>query len=152
MSIELTMLRVTPSTYDSAMRGEWDGSVVAENGQVGKEWELLAFILAGPDREHPEPAYAAIMGGERVPGEPDDYGGTRALSPAQVAEANAALARMTDEEFRARYETYDFTGAYCADGARPSRELEFCWMRFRHLRDFYMTAADDGDAMILEIC
>ncbi|MFG3105595.1 DUF1877 family protein [Streptomyces tendae] len=151
MSAEFTMRRISPDVHDRMMRGEppFPYRYVAESGQVAKRWEITAVILANGNQEGPGPA-VAIVGGRRIPGEPDDHGGTRAFSAAEVVTVAQALEAFSENEFQRRFERLDFTGVLGAgsDG-RPAHDIDIYLDCFHHLRAFYGAAARAGNAMML---
>lgn len=149
MSIEFTMWRISPEAYrQSLAAGELGSEYVAENRCVGKAWSILSYILAAGRVTSPATGSArAIAGGEVLPEDELDYGGTRVLMPALVQEVAAELAALTDAEIEHRYHTVDFTGSYGARDGAHSRPLETYLTAFHEVRDFYADAAQAGDAM-----
>lgn len=151
MSINFMMRRISPDVYDRLMLGEgyFEYRYVAESGQIAKNWEVMAVILANGDHANPGPA-VAIVGGRGIPGGPDDYGGPRALSTAEVANVAQVLEEFSEDEFGRRYAELDFTDVYGADGeGRPNFEVEVYLGDLHHLRAFYGAAARAGNAMML---
>ncbi|MFI1960435.1 DUF1877 family protein [Streptomyces althioticus] len=154
MSIEFTMRRISPDVYDRMMSGEppFPYRYVAESGQITKRWEVTAVLLAHGDHANPGPA-VAIVGGRRIPGEPEedqDFGGTRLFSPAEVVDIAEALEEFSDQEFLRRYAELDFTDVYGTDGeGRPNFEVEVYLGDLHHLRAFYGAAARAGNAVML---
>jgi hypothetical protein len=149
MSIEFTMWRISPAAYAQAVAaGELGPDHVAENPRVGKEWDVLARILA--DGPVPVPVTGparAVAGGEVLPEDLPDYGGTRVLSPALVREVAAQVSALGDTAIEDRYRTLDFTGSYGARNGVHTRPVERYVAAFREVRDFYAAAAKAGDAM-----
>ncbi|MFE6634373.1 DUF1877 family protein [Streptomyces tendae] len=151
MSAEFTMRRISPVVYDRMMRGEppFPYRYVAESGQVAKRWEITAVILANGNQADPGPA-VAIVGGRRIPGEPDDHGGTRAFSAAEVVTVAQALEAFSEDEFQRRFERLDFTGVLGAESdGRPGHGIGIYLDCLHHLRAFYGAAARAGNAMML---
>ncbi|MBJ6613317.1 DUF1877 family protein [Streptomyces griseoincarnatus] len=151
MSIEFTMRRISPNVYDRMMSGEppFPYRYVAESGQIAKRWEVTAFILANGDQTNPGPAMA-IVGGRGISDGPDDYGGLRAFSAAEVVTVAQALAELSEDEFRRRFERLDFTGVYGSElDGRPANDIDSYLDCLYHLRDFYSAAAQAGNAMML---
>ncbi len=142
VSIEFTMRRIPALAYEQAIAtGHITPDYLAESEEVAKDWDVLYRVLANgrPDSV----AAAAIRGGVRMENEPDDYGGTRVLSPAEVARIAAELGALSEQDIEQRCRTIDFTGVYGeADGA-----TEPPLNAFRALRDFYAEATKNGDAM-----
>ncbi|MET9354146.1 DUF1877 family protein [Streptomyces sp. NPDC006617] len=150
MSVEFTMRRVSPGVYDRMMRGEPPSPYryVAESGQGAKHGEITAVILANGDQVDPGPA-VAIVGGRRIPGEPDEHGGPRAFSAAEVVTVAQVLEVLSENEFQRRFERLDFTGALGAESdGRPAHDVDIYLDCLRHLRAFYGAAARAGNAMM----
>jgi hypothetical protein len=149
VSIEFTMWRISPETYlQSLAAGELGPEHVAENQRVGKAWSVLSYILA--DGRLPSPVVGparAIAGGEVLPEDDLDYGGTRVLSPRLVHEIAGELAAFSDGEIMHRYHTIDFTGSYGAREGAHTRPVETYLDAFHEVRDFYAETARAGDAM-----
>jgi hypothetical protein len=143
------MWRISPAAYEQAVAaGELGPDHVAENLRVGKAWDVLARILA--DGLVPATGAArAIAGGEVLPEDLPDYGGTRVLSPAVVREVAAQLSALGDADVEDRYRTVDFTGSYGARDGVHTRPVERYVAAFREVRDFYAAAAQAGEAMAL---
>jgi hypothetical protein len=149
MSIEFTMWRISPEAYEQAVEaGELGPEYVAENQTVAKAWSVLSYILAGGPVPAPATGAArAVAGGEVLPEDDLDYGGTRALGPALVSEVAGELAVFTDEVIEQRYYALDFTGSYGARDGVHTRPVETYMEAFHVVRDFYAEAAKHGDAM-----
>lgn len=150
MSIEFTMWRISPAAYAHARDvGALGPERVAVGEAVAKDWDVLARILAdGPVPLPVTGAARAIAGGEVLPEDEMDYGGTRVLSPALVREVAGDMVEIADADIESRYLTVDFTDCYGtqADGVHAS-PVEDYLEAFHHLRDFYAAAAQAGDAM-----
>jgi hypothetical protein len=144
------MWRISAEVYEQALdAGELTAGPIAVQESVTKAWDVLARILA--DGRVPMPvagAARAVAGGEMLPGEDADYGGTRVLSGALVADVHAELAAISDEDVEHRYRTVDFTDCYGteAHGVHAS-PVEAYLNAFHVVRDFYAEAAEHGDAM-----
>lgn len=150
MSIEFTMWQISPAAYEQAVEaGILGPDHVAADGAVSKHWDVLARILAdGPVAMPVTGAARAIAGGEVLPADDLDYGGTRVLSPALVREVAAEVAVLRDEDVEGRYRTVDFTGCYGTnEGGAHARPVEHYVSSFHRLRDFYAGVATAGDAM-----
>lgn len=149
VSIECTLWRISPAAYGRAVAdGELGPECVAENRSVGKAWDVLARILAGGSVPGPVTgACRAVVGGEVLPGEDLDYGGTRVLSPAVVREVAGELSALGEADVEERYRTVDLTGSYGARNGVRTRPVERYVAAFREVRDFYAGAAEAGDAM-----
>lgn len=149
MSIEFTMWRISPAAYEEAVAdGELGPEYVEENVRVGKAWDVLAHILAGGPVPSPVTGAArAVAGGEVLPQDEMDYGGTRVLAPGLVQEVAGELAALRDADVEARYRTVDFTGSYGASDGVHTRPVERYVEAFHEVRDFYAAAAKAGDAM-----
>jgi hypothetical protein len=150
MSIEFTMWRISPAAYTHAREsGVLGPERVAVEEAVAKDWDVLARILA--DGRVPLPvtgAARAIAGGEVLPYDEMDYGGTRVLSPDLVREVASELAEIGDADVESRYLTVDFTDCYGTnEGGAHASPVEHYVTSFHELRDFYAAAAKAGDAM-----
>lgn len=152
MGILLVMRRLSPQDGTQALvEGHLGPQHLEQFEEIGKGWGVTTHILANGIRDGELPLAArAITGGEALPKELPDYGGTRVISAAQVPAIHAALDQLDESEIERRYERLDFTGIYGAsqDG-RSSRPLELVLGYFSDLKDFYTRAVADGSAVAI---
>jgi hypothetical protein len=87
-----------------------------------------------------------MAGGDVLPREEFDYGGTRVLSPAVALEVAGELAAFGEEDIEHRYRTVDFTGSYGVRWGVHTRSVERYLDAFHEVRDLYAETAKRGDA------
>ena len=150
MSIILSLHRLTPQATASAVEG---GAVALEFVEVFEEidkgWDLLGRLLADGRRDPEDlPAAArAVMGGTVIADFlPDEV---RLLTPVEVLAIHTALSALDEGEIRRRYIAVDYTGCYCADGNRPTDDVERMIDEVRSLTAFYQRAITDESAVVM---
>jgi hypothetical protein len=150
------MKRVRPALYRRLLSGDrlWDTPL--DGVSLDKSWAVLyRFLNFQNDLANPRRMALAIAGGEPfAPGE--DYGGPRALSPRLVAgiaeditgDNDVALVLGRPERYAREldilHQHVDQRGAY----GSPLDAGGVAYF-FGVLRDFYVEAADAGDAAVL---
>ena len=132
---------------------------------LGRLWDALWFVLDSARRD--EPPYGttgsllgrAVMGGRVVNpafSRTEEDRPTRYLDPAEVRDAAAALAAVTEADLRAAYDPD-------AMGRDPDLNRQVYWWPYyarpdgfgqikegvERLRSFYRTAAEAGDAVLV---
>jgi len=119
-----------------------------KNGlNLEKSWHVLHYLLTGKAEEAPPPLGNAILGGEEI-GEDLGYGPARILTPQQVREVAAALASISKDDLRWRFDLKAMMAARIYP-VRDESELELALEYFEHLSRYYGGAAASGNAMLL---
>jgi len=124
-----------------------------------KDWHVLHYLLTGKGWEPTDsPMGWAIMGAAELPDaqETMGYGPARFLTPGQVREVKAALVDCAFEEKIAALDpdaakAAKIYGASHLDRVTEPDEKDALIDYFKLLRDFYETAADKGNAVIMWI-
>ena len=83
-----------------------DGDGAGQGGEIDldKAWHGLHFLLTRSAWEDDEPLCYLIAGGQPVGDEDVEYGPARVLRPKEVAQLDAALAAISLDEFRRRFD------------------------------------------------
>jgi Domain of unknown function (DUF1877) len=116
---------------------------------LDKAWHGLHWLLTGSVDEVDSPLGLAVLGGEPV-GDDWGYGPPRLLAPDDVRRAADALAQVTVEDLRSRFDR----SAMLAAGVYPQIWDEedifdsYLEPSYVMLRDFYARAASHGDAVL----
>jgi len=121
---------------------------------LDKSWHAIHYLLTGTAWEvGDDPAGAAILGGVEV-GEDDGYGPARLLHPEAVRAVSTALDALTIETLRARFKADAMAAAeiYPEGWTGDAGAFDdYLAPHFAGLRDFYRTAAANGQAVLLAI-
>ena len=143
---ELASLYVDPETVSDVLYEKYSEQVF----DIDKSWHGIHFLLTG-EQYGGEPPLAHVVFGVSPIGEEDvGYGpamGTTAHSVFEIAEA---LAAVSDEDFRERYDESALNAAdiYPQIWGEEEDALEYLFGYFKLLQEFYSTAAKDGKAVI----
>jgi hypothetical protein len=126
---------------------------------IGSRWQAFHYFLTGeicqPGKSQlASPLAKVIMGGEPVPFE--DYSETeRALTPNEVKEIARALQPLTAEQVLADFQKHRHISLPVYRAGLPSEwsegELDSLSIYYSGLRDFYLKAASEGDAVLIWI-
>lgn len=118
---------------------------------VDKIWHGIHYLLTGSAGEGTDPLAQAILGGKPV-GEDLGYGPARVLRPDKVAAVATALAAVTPDDLRERFDPEDMEAQqiYLAEAFADNSEEEIGYLLdgFATLQAFYRDAAARGDAVI----
>jgi hypothetical protein len=79
------------------------GEDEVQSTDLDKAWHGIHYLLTGTANEGEGPISYLLTGGESVGGVDVGYGPARALSPAEVRDFQQALAGVTPEDLRARF-------------------------------------------------
>jgi hypothetical protein len=126
--------------------GEIEGKYFEEHedrlAQSDKAWDAMHRSLSDGDLSYttgPYPLRLAVIGGDPIYAE-DDY--IMSLkSPAEVKDVAKALARITKEEFRKKYDVMDAAKYGCP---KNDQDFEYTWEWLTGVVAFYRTAAAEG--------
>ncbi|HET9172687.1 MAG TPA: DUF1877 family protein [Actinospica sp.] len=150
MSILLNLWGITPRLYERIMSDEPVESYTwtRKTERVGKSWEVLFRVLAGPSGFQPGLPAIAVGGGWPIDDPREaEYGGGYILSPREVALIAPSLETIGDTAFTARFRTLSFTGLY-GDAPEDPHADESALHAFHALRDFYRACAEAGDGVL----
>jgi hypothetical protein len=126
--------------------GAGDGPT--EDGlSLEKSWHVLHYLLTGKAEEAPPPLGNAILGGREI-GEDLGYGPARFLTPEQVREVAAALASISKDDMRKRFDLKVMMTVNIYP-VKDGSELELAEHYFEHVSRYYSEAAASGNAMLL---
>jgi hypothetical protein len=126
---------------------------------LGSKWQALHYMLTGEVAEPGESQMASplakmILGGQPVPFE--DYVETvRSLPPDEVKEIARALQHLTSDAVLANFQNYKTASVHIYKNGSPSewQEWEVEWLAYDYskLQDFYISAADENEAVLIWI-
>ena len=116
-----------------------------------KEWHGVHYLLCGEVEPGKSLLSSAVMGGKPL-GDDDEgfsgYGPARFFNPQQVSSLHEALSRPEMEaEASARFDAARMNSLHIYPGWRSS-DAEVLLASMRNLRDFYATAAANGNAVV----
>jgi hypothetical protein len=124
---------------------------------IGSRCQAFHFFLTGEICEPGQsqlasPLAKVIMGGQPVPFE--DYSETeRALTPSEVKEIARALEPLTSDQVLGDFQKYRHTSVPIYRAGLPSEwsegDLDSLSMSYSGLRDFYLKAASESDAVLI---
>jgi len=117
--------------------------------QSDKAWDAMHRCLSNGTLFHDEGEYPlnrTVLGGKRLYDD-DDYV-VAYVPPNEVKDVAAALAALTEAEFRKRYDAID-PDEY--DGAHGSEDFEFTWGAFVDVRELYRKAAEAGRSVVFTV-
>jgi hypothetical protein len=120
-----------------------DGAWVA---QSGKAWDAMHRCLSNGTLFYDEgvvPLNRTLLGGKHLY-DRDDYI-VSYVAPSEVKDVAAALAPLTEEAFRARYDAID-PDEY--DGTHGDEDFKSTWERFQVVRELYKKAAAAGRSVV----
>ena len=121
---------------------------------LDKAWHGIHFLLTGSAWEGAEPLCYLVSGGQTIGDVDVGYGPARALAGRQVADFNSALASVTTDELRRRFDPRAMTEAeiYPEIWERDPQEddaLGYLLEYFEELKTFVEKAAEGGKGMIV---
>lgn len=126
---------------------------------IGSKWQALHYLLTGEVAEPGQSQVASplakmILGGQPVPFE--DYVETvRSLSPAEVKEIAGVLQYLTSDDVLANFQNYKTASVEIYRNGSPSEwedwEVEWLVNYYSDLKDFYISAADENQAVLIWI-
>jgi hypothetical protein len=118
-----------------------------------KAWHGVHYLLAGAAEPGPELRSQAVLGGVELGDDPEGfsgYGPARYFRAAQVRELNEELRRPdVESEAAARFDPAKMSQLRIYPGWRAGeQDKEWLMDAFQRLRDFYLSAAAQGRAII----
>jgi hypothetical protein len=144
-----------PAAAGALIYGDFaDGAAAPPEADLylDKAWHGLHFLLTGTAWKISAGAGAAILGGTEI-GEDNGYGPARLHSAAAVRSVAAALDRLDLGVLRTRYDPAAMTAAdiYPRVWGEDDQFDDFLAPHWAGLREFYRTAADEGQAVLLAL-
>lgn len=140
--------------YERLLAGPPDGVKLEPALDLHKAWHGIHFLLTGQAAGGTPPLAYAVLG---FPEQPigDDLGDGPAtyLEPARVRDVAAALAELSPDELRRRFDPAQMTALEIEPTAiwKRAGEDDFEWLMqfYAPLPDYYAEAAQRGDAMLI---
>lgn len=164
MSMIGCYMRIRPQTLNTLLedpQSALDGLLEADEeaggaGQfdIDKAWHGIHYLLNGEAWGGSGPLFGAVLGGTELEGTEIGYGPARYLTPQQVAATAAALAAVTAEDLRSKYDpgAMDAAQVYPTIWTRDGEEaLDYLLEHFVGLQAYFQEASAAGDAMVLYI-
>lgn len=125
---------------------QWDEAWLA---QTDKAWDAIHRCLSNGTRYRDEGEYPlnrAILGGKPLY-DGEDYV-VAYVAPKEVKDVAAALAPLTEQDLRKRYDAID---ADDYDGEHGDEDFKFTWTHFLAVREFYKKAAAGGRSAVFTV-
>jgi hypothetical protein len=123
--------------------------IEAWTASSGKAWDAMHRCLSNGTLFYDEGEYPlnrAVLGGKHLY-DGDDYL-VSYVAPNEVKDVAAALASLTQEAFRVRYDAID-SDEY--DGTHGDEDFKYTWEHFQDLRNLYKKAAAEGRAVVFTV-
>jgi hypothetical protein len=114
-----------------------------------RAWDAMHRCLSNGTLFYDEGEYPlnrAVLGGNHLY-DGDDYI-VSYVAPNEVKDVAAALAPLTEEAFRARYDAID-PDEY--DGPHGEEDFKYTWENFRDVRNLYQKAAAEGRSVVFTV-
>lgn len=124
----------------------WDEAWLA---QSDKSWDAMHRALSNGTIFYDEGEYPmnrTVLGGKHLY-DGDDYV-VSFVAPNEVRDVASALAPITEEAFRARYDAID-PDDY--DGEHGDADFKYTWEHFLAVRGLYLKAATAGRAVVFTV-
>ncbi len=124
----------------------WDKAWLVESD---KAWDAMHRSLSNGTLYHDEGEYPlnrAVLGGKHLDDAEDHV--VSYVPPKEVKDVAAALAPLTEEAFRVRYDAID-PDDY--NGEHGDADFKVTWETFRSVRDLYKKAAASGRAVVFTV-
>ncbi len=142
---ELDALIADPSQVESFI---YPGGEESDAGiDVDKAWQGLHFLLTGDPWGGAGPLAQVVLGGVEI-GEDVGYGPARYITADEVRAAAAALGDLSSESFASRYDRAALQANNIYPDIWDEDGLEYLAAFFDELRDYFMDAAEKGNAML----
>jgi Domain of unknown function (DUF1877) len=145
---ELSRLTKDPSLTEELL----DGDETPFALYLDKAWHGIHFLLAGSAWDTTAGAGEAVLGGAEI-GDDVGYGPARLLTPDRVSVIAADLRTVELSSLRARYDAAALAAADIYPGVWDESDVFDTYLGpyFETLREFYVAAADEGQAVLLAI-
>ncbi|USB32988.1 YfbM family protein [Paenibacillus sp. YPG26] len=157
MSMIGNLKQISEETLDLIIKGEVDPEAVVfdeedEGLDLDKSWHAIHFLLNGSAWEGEAPLFNVILGGKEV-GEDLGYGKTRYLTNKEVQEVTLTLVNITEEDLKQRFDAavMNELEIYPFDDWSGDEEMDYVLSYYTDLKEYYMEAVRQGNAMLLFI-
>jgi hypothetical protein len=151
---ELRAVLDDPTTADTLLYGDLDdddGEMPEPELDLDKSWHAIHYLLTGTAWELDDGVGAAILGGQEI-GEDNGYGPARLLPAEAVETVAAALDALDMQTLRARFDPDAMAAADIYPTPWVGTDFEsFLAPNLSELREFYRTAAANGQAVLLAL-
>jgi hypothetical protein len=124
----------------------WDEAWLA---QSDKAWDAMHRCLSNGTLYYDEGEYPlnrTVLGGKHLY-DGDDYV-VAYVAPNEVKDVAAALAPLSEADFRARYDLIDKDDY---DGEPGEEDFKYTWESFQVVRDLYKRAAAEGRSVVFTV-
>ena len=150
---DLARLQADPAATAEFLGDEGDeaGFDAFADLDVDKAWHGIHYLLTGTADEGAPPLDFIVRGG-RIIGEDLGYGPPRGFSPAEVKSIAAALADVSVDQLRSRYDQKKMQRLQIYPDIwrrEPDEGLEFVMGYFDELREFIIGGAKEDEALIV---
>jgi len=147
----LQRLRADPGSIDEYLHPN-DGEDEPPNyAEIDKAWHGIHYLLTGQSQGGLAPLALTVFGGEEF-GPEIGYGSARFLTPAQVSDVSKALALLSSDTLRHRFDPKDMEGKDIYPEVIWVREgneaFDYLMENFEQLTVLYRDAAARGDGML----
>ncbi len=115
-----------------------------EEIDIGRNWNVVHYMLTGQSGQHDSPLSRAIFGRYDI----DGNGGYYYLAPDDVRDVAAALADLTREDYEPRMSVEVWRGHYRGYVAHAGH-LEGSADELEEIRDCYLQLARRGDGALI---
>jgi len=125
---------------------QWDEAWLA---QSDKAWDAMHRSLSNGTRFYDEGEYPlnrTVLGGRHLY-DADDYI-VAYVEPKEVKDVAAALAPLSAEAFRARYDAIDVDDY---DGEHGEADFKYTWDNFLAVRELFKKAAEAGRCVVFTV-
>lgn len=146
----LNDLLAEPRTVRDVLYGKRTAETPDRHLSIETAWHAIHYLLNGDAWGGTGPLGQAALGGSPVGDEDLGYGPARFLVPREVIEVSRALDGVSPDDLWARFDPEALREAEILpefDGGAGDRE--FLRFHYESLRDFFRTAAAEGEAIIL---
>jgi hypothetical protein len=115
---------------------------------LDKSWHGIHYLLNGEVWDGVEPLRFVIMGKEEI-GEDFGYGPARYLTAEDVNAVAGVLKTIKTDDLRAKFDKTRFVEADIYPSIEWNEEdLEYLLQYYKELASYYITAANNGNAML----
>ncbi|WP_246021820.1 YfbM family protein [Paenibacillus zeisoli] len=149
--------QISEETLDLIIKGEVDPEAVVfdeeeERLDLDKSWHAIHYLLNGSAWEGEPPLFNVIFGGQEV-GEDLGYGKTRYLTKKEVQEVALTLVNITEEDLKERFDAAAMNELeiYPSNDWSSEEEVDYVLSYYASLKEYYMEAVRQGNAMLLFI-
>ena len=141
------LLDLDDAIYDSGVPQE----NIAPEIDLDKSWHAIHFLLTGSAWGGEPPFSYLLVGGEEVGDVDVGYGPARVLRPQEVSEFDMALASVSPEDLRNRFDPQAIAREeiYAIDPQRREEELEYIFYYYDILRTFVHDASLAGKGLLI---